>query len=343
MKREEWMDFLEPDTADLLAAENCLEKRRNRKKIPGKKWLALAVACMLLAALSTAVLASQGNKEGILFSWFQVTDTRERQLLGEMALEAEACAQDKGFTIQVKEAVSDGQGVYAVLEITAPQTVSLKDVYSLDLKPMLLNNGEDPAKAEVLRGGWYTSVLDWPEQNILTVLVSVEPAGVIAKKNLLLNICRIVEIKDGQDRTLAQGNWDLTVPVPGSVEKSVRQWTKISCGGEDYYVTKVKMTPLGVSISAVKKIPLSVLGKTAYWKWKEMTGTKDAVPGGWSKASFDDAGLTVKLKDGGIAEIVSGGSSGRLAFCERNIRWQGIVDPEEIEEIRMGDTTLGIK
>lgn len=328
MRQEEWLDFLEPDAEDLLEAEAFLWPKKKKGKLPKKKWMVLFAACLLFAALSTAVLAAKKTGGDGLQSWLQVADDRKKTIFEQLQLEPGMSAEDAGYTILVTDAASDGQDVYIMLDITAPDNIELDNVYGLDFRPGLLSDGsQDTDTADFLRGGWYAGVLAQPEPNRVTMLVSVSPATRMDGKNVLLSIRGIREMADGEDRVLAEGKWELVLKLPVYRPKRIRQWTKVSLEGEVYYVTSVELTPLGIRISAVKSVPLPGLGE------------KDS----WSKLSFEKAVISVQKKDGTRTEAISGSFGSSFLFCERSIRWQEIVDTEEIASVSIGGIPLKIR
>lgn len=328
MRQEEWLDFLEPDAEDLLEAEAFLWPKKKKGKLPKKKWMVLFAACLLFAALSTAVLAAKKTGGDGLLSWFQVADDSKRTIYEQLQLEPGMSAEDAGYTILVTDAASDGQDVYIMLDLTAPEGTELGDVYGLDFRPGLLSGGsQDADTADFLRGGWYAEVLAQPAPNRVTMLVSVSPSTRVDGKNLLLSIQGIREMADGEDRVLAEGEWELVLKIPVSGPKRIRQWTKANLDGEIYYVTSVEMTPLGIRIRAVKSAPLPVFGKES----------------SWSKLSFEKAVISVQKKDGTRTEAISGSFGSSFLFCEKSIRWQEIVDAEEIASISIGGIPLKIE
>lgn len=321
MKREEWIDFLEPEAADLMQAEACFQKRERNRKVPRRKWPVLMAACLLLAGLSAGAFAAQKGAGEHLLSWFLADGEKEKELLREMSVQAGMRAEDSGYQIRIEEAVSDGKQIYAVLAVTSLEGNSLEDVYGLDLLPRITKKETiDRNEGSVPGGGWHTEILEQNDPNRMTMLLMLSLSERAEGKYLLLDISKIREIKDGQDQTLAEGSWRLSLPVPKNAGKTVRQWTRAVCGQDTYYVTAVELTPLGVEIKAVK------------------TGGQS----GYSKESFQKASVTVVKKDGAVVEAYGEGGGGSFVFCRRQLSWHEIIDPEEITQVRIGDTVLKV-
>ena len=236
-------------------------------------------------------------------------------------MQAGMTAEDCGYQIRVEEAAGDGKQIYAVLEVTALQGDSLDHVYGLDLIPRVSKRETtDREEGFFSGGGWHTEVLEQTDANRMTLLLVLSLSEKRKEDYLLLDISGIREYVNGQDRALAEGSWRLSLPIPEDTGKTVRQWTKAVCGSDTYYVTAVELTPLGVGVEAVK-----------------LKG-----PSGYSKESFDKAAITVVKKDGTEVKAYGGGQSSAFIFCRRELLWHEILDPEEIAQVRIGDTLLKV-
>lgn len=365
MRQEVWMEYLEPDEADLLEAEALLwedmgetrgaadsgtnlqlqsirSAKDSRKHLSGKRWLVLLAACMLTFGIA-AVAASQ-NRNGWLSSYLQVSDKKEEELLWQMAAEVGASAEDAGYRIEVTECASDGNRIYALLTVTAPEDTTLDDrQYALEGMPWKVVE-ESLGGADFLAGGGYIEDVDRPAQNQAAFLLVWDVNDPVRGKEVVLKITGIkAYADDGSETVVAQGQWELMLQIPEMKTKAVRQWTKTEAGEDTYYVHEVELTPLGIRIKAVKAVQFFTLWKTAeYAVQKSVLRQNPAMPEGWSKEAFYELPVTVVYQDGSQEKITlqDNGSSG--FSCEKSVIFEKkrIVDPGEIMEIRLGETVL---
>lgn len=342
MKREEWMEYLEPDTEDLMEAEALLwetGKKSGKKRLTKKKWLVLLAACMLMAALGIGAAAGGKRQSEWFSSYFQTTDERTQELLERMQAGAGAAAKDAGYTIEVTEAVSDGREVYAVLTVTAPKGAALDaEGYGLTVNPYFWKEGKGGGRIMPGAGGGSTNEIDRPAQNQVRFLMNWQFEK-MEEKQLLLEVTQITAFEEEESRTLAEGEWTLLVDIPKGEVKTKRQLTKIQAMEETYYVYKVEAAATGVHISAVKRVRFSTLLKTAQY----LIGQRDALPAGWGKESFFALPVTIEYQDG-TAEVISAPDSayGRTFFLGETVRYgdNRLRAPEEIAGIRLGDIVL---
>lgn len=362
MKREEWMEYLEPDEADLMEAEALLwetdkktakilkqekesAQRRESRRLTKKKWLVLAAACMLTATLGLVAVAGGQTSDSWLSGFFQVSDKKTEELLTQMGAETGASAEDAGYRIEVTEAVSDGKGAYILLQVTALEgAVPEAEYHTLSVRPWLWK-GEETEERTAVTGGGYTEEIDRPGENQMTFLFAWDFQEKIEGKTLLLEIDRIEAYQNGEEGILADGKWELLVKLPKSSSKPVRQWKRVKTDEAAYHVYRVEISPLQITISSVKEVPLSSLWQTA----KNYLGLQNERIEGWSKEDFADLPVTVIYQDGSqkVFDSSGGGTGnrGRMWLCEKTVHFEEnrILDPDEIREVRLGDTVLKIR
>lgn len=376
MKREEWMEYLEPETVDLMEAEALLWKadgenrsrqrgadpagsetahvqsappeRRGGKRLSKRRWLVLLAACMLVAALGIAAAAAGGEQNGWFFSYFQVSGEKESALLGQMEAQAQTAAEDVGYRIEATESVSDGKRIYALLTVTAPEGAGFDErQYALEGMPWKAVS-ESLGGMSFLAGGGTIEEVGRPAQNQAAFLLVWDVAERINGQRIILRITGITAyLPDGSgEEAVAEGQWELELDIPEIETKKVRQWTRVRAGEENYYVTGVELTPLGARIRAVKAVRLSDLWKTAEYAVRRYVLRRDVpLPEGWGKEGFYGLPVSVRYRGGSEEEVLTQGGHGSFFSCEKSISFEQrrIVDPEEIEELRLGDVSLKIR
>lgn len=353
MKREEWMEYLEPEDADLKEAEallweNAVDKGRRRTRFSKKRWIVLLAACMLVAACGMVAAAGGGKKNGWLSSYFNVSDDRAKALLQQMDVEAEAVAEDAGYRIEVTESISDGNSIYALLTVTAPEGGGFDErQYRLDGSPWEVVD-ENLGGTDFLAGGGYIEDIGRPAQDQAAFWFVWDVRDEIKGRKVVLKITEITAYTgDGlAEEVVAEGEWELTLNIPEIETKTVRQWTRVETGEETYYVHEVTFTPLGLRINASKAVPFSLLWESAEYAVKKYVFRQNApFPDGWQKEAFYELPVTVIYQDGSRDVIrMQSNSSGGFA-CEKSVSFETkkLVDPVEIQEIRLGDTLLRCK
>lgn len=350
MKREEWMEYLEPEEADLKEAEallweNAVDKDRRRTRFSKKRWIVLLAACMLVAACGIVAAAGGGKKNGWLSSYFNVSNGREQELLWQMDAEAEAVAEDAGYRIEVTESVSDGNSIYALLTVTAPKGAGFDErQYRLDGSPWEKVE-EGLGGTSFLAGGGYIEDVGRPAKDQAAFLFVWDVNDEIKGRKVVLKITEIaVYTGDGlTEEVVAEGEWELMLSIPEIETKDVRQWTKVETGAETYYVHEVTFTPLGIHIHAVKAVPVSLLWESAEYAVKKYVFRQNTLfPNGWQKEAFYELPVTVVYQDGSEDVIRMQNNSSRGFSCEKSVSFETkkLVDPAEIQELRLGDTLL---
>lgn len=350
MKREEWMEYLEPETEDLMEAEALLwgdsgEKKRGRTRNFRKKRFVLLAACVLLAAFGIVAAAGREQRNGWLSSYFNASEGRKQELLAQMDVGAEAAAEDAGWRIAAEECVSDGSHIYALLSVTAPEGAEFDErQYCLE-GSLLKKEDERLGGAGFLPGGGYIEDVGHPAPNRASFLFAWEVNGEIKGKEVILSITKIGAYGEGSptEEIVAEGNWELPLDIPEAETKTVRQWKRVTAGTETYYVYQVAVTPLGIRIRAWKSVPLSALWESAEYAVKKYVLRRDAAfPDGWQKEAFFALPVTAVYQDGTTEELWMQGSSSKGFTCEKSLSFEAkkLVDPAEIKELRLGDVKL---
>lgn len=350
MKREEWMEYLEPKKEDLMEAEALLwgdsgEKRRGRTRIFGKKRLVLLAACILVTAFGIVAAAGREQRNGWLSSYFNASEGRQQELLAQMDIGAGAATEDAGWRIAAAECVSDGSHIYALLTVTAPEGSEF-DERQYCLEGSLLKKGDERSGgAGFLAGGGYIEDVGHPAPNQASFLFAWEVNGEIKGKEVILSITKIAAYKEesSAEEIVAEGNWELPLEIPDAETKTVRQWKRVTAGTETYYVYQVSVTPFGIRIRAWKAVSPSALWESVEYAVKKYVLRRDAAfPDGWQKEAFFELPVTAVYRDGTTEELWMQGSSSKGFTCEKSLSFETkkLVDPAEIKELRLGDVKL---
>lgn len=342
------MEYFEPEEADLAEAEALLQRNavRSRKYRIGKKWPTLLAACLLTAALGIAAAAAGQGQDGWLASYFHVSEEKTGALLEQLGADGNAAAEDAGYRIEVAESASDGYSIFAVLKVTATEGAAFDDrQYALSVIPW--EASDKPGNERFLQGGGYIEELERIAQDQAVFLYVWDVSETVSKKQIVLKISEITAYgEDGTEETVAQGQWDLRMEFPKSETRMKRQWTKLTAGEDIYYVSAVGVTPFGIRIRAIKAVSFGTLWRTAaYGVKKYILGQNAGLPAGWTKESFEQLAVTVVYEDGSKAALRTQSSAGSGFFCEKSVLYEekGIVDPDRIKEVWLGDTPLKLK
>lgn len=350
MKREEWMEYLEPQKEDLMETEALLwgasgNTQRGRTRIFRKKRIVLLAACILLAAFGIVAAAGKEQRNGWLSSYFNVSDGGEQELLQQMDVGAESAAEDAGWQIAATECISDGSHIYALLTVTAPEGAEF-DERQYYLEGSLFKKADESlGGANFLAGGGDIEDVGRPAANQAAFLLAWELNDEIKGKTVILSVKKIAAYggKNPVEEVVAEGNWELMLDIPEIETKTVCQWTRVKVGADTYYVYKVTVTPLGIRIHAWKAVPLSTLWKSAEYAVKKYVFRCDAAfPDGWQKEAFYDLPVTAVYQDGTTEELWTQGNSSKGFTCEKSLSFETkkLVDPAEIKELRLGDVKL---
>lgn len=342
MKREEWVEYLEIEESDLLETEGLLWGKR-RRSLGRRRWIVLAAACILLIALSIVAVAGVPGPGGWFASYFRVSDEKSEELLKQMELEAGSYAEDAGYRIEISEAVSDGKCVYVLLRLTASTGEMPRGEYAgMSLLPWLQE--EKRGGITALTGGGYVEPIGRTEEDAMDFLFVWDFGKKVEGKRLLLEIDS-VETDSGEEETRRiEGDWKLSLKIPKSERRAFRQWREVKTAQSSYFVYKVELSPLQITVSAVKRISFPQLWQAAM----NYLGLQNERIEGWDKEDFRGLPVHIIYQDGREEILDVGGGSvsnhSRIWFCEKTVHYGNnrIVDLDSIREIRLGDTVLKI-
>ncbi len=282
-------------------------KARRRKKI--QRFLTAAAACALVISLGTGAFASLSTDERLLQVLHADSQSQIKQL-GEMHTSLNLTDSSDGYTVTIKEAISDRHNAWVLIELQAPQGVVLDEDLVLfdDIRIQMEREGGYgfgiyPISDDIADDNKLSYILDFSARNKLAGQeLSITFADL--KRNIVNEELSIIG-----EQMLEEGPWNFTVEIPKKDNTvSMWQWKQLQSGALQFAVMKLELSPLCLSMDMMK------INNIIYWQ-------------------LQNERVNVYLKDGTELSLNVSGSGSGGALIQYQYEFPYPIQLEQIERI----------
>jgi hypothetical protein len=300
--------------------------------------LAAALAAAFLLTATTALAVSNGWHEKFM-EYFGIGAGQTNLLDGAVGTPG-ASVTENGVTVEVLQTLADGLGVYAIFEVTVPESAGMTDAAKFGEVLFTAEKGKD---ADGYRSADGRTVITDVSGNKITAVAYFLPNEPIVDGTLSLFICDIIGYENYEIpglgyaprletfETLVAGEWSLKWDFTYTdTSKKTTPNVPVESAG-DAVIAEIAISPVSISVIAEGTMRTEM------------------------ESVFDMAVVTVALKDGstiayGIgvdfdnAMYSSGlvGSEGMLCRYRMFNRFSRIIDPDDVVSVAVGDLVIPI-
>ncbi len=346
-----------------------------------RKMWTLAAACVLVLAMATVSFAAIALDKNF-FDFFGARNQEQQEMLGNLSAVIDRQTTDNGWTLDVREAVGDGNTVNVLFDLIAPEGTTLdQDYYSFSTA--FVDLPDNPRGG----AGYYFELLpdDDPADNKLTMMLCYDTERNLSGSTMRFRFSDLMVPKNQEEMALidalpprtepgtpgdeydvnklvASGNWEIDFPLNyRDVSAAIKPDADISLYGGDCKITQVRYSPISVSMT-IKGKSIAVYDSQP----PEIYGTDNGGDGSAALQPADDAmislepaegesqgaengvygttdqELRVTLKDGTVVATGGTGTSITGNTLTVNSRFQEIIDPADIASISYGGVEIPV-
>lgn len=249
-----------------------LPEREPQRRKPRRYVRGIAVAAAMLFLILVVVFSTSKTEANVISTFkhsilhFFNIEEKESKDLGVEKHQTWVESKPDLF-IEMKETVVDSQGIYLLVQVTAPANIELEDKITFDY--YAFSEGENYNADNLISGATSCDLLEVMEgkPNVGTYVVNISPDEEIAEGSSV-TACFKDLTRDpygSEPELLVEGMWSITFTVNYTTEEEItiegNSDMTFPFLGTTATVGKIKVTPLGMSIrSDVSNVPYDDLG-----------------------------------------------------------------------------------
>lgn len=283
-------------------------KRKSRKVNFSKRKICLIIiACIL-------VFSAVGVSAAVIFNWneklsnYLKVDTVQKEKLSTTGMEINKSVTNNNLTITAVQSVGDKYGLYLLLDIVAPENITLSKDYNFSRLNIKIDG--------LIAYGYKYSIID-AKENTATLLINVNTSEDLNNRELSITMNDLGYYNDSnkQDKfnSIIEGTWDISWKLnykDVSKDYEVNRDMKIY-GGEAIFKS-INVSQFSATIVLIEKTKFDIHSHDSPWDKNQ--------------------GIIVKLKNG---EIIDMNNCGNI-FDDTTVitmSFGRVIDVNEIESI----------
>ena len=296
-----------PQSNTVHQAIDAPAKQTHKKR--GRRFFTVLASCALVLSLGTAAIATFSTDTRLLQALHADSQSQIAQL-NAMNTQLHVTAHADGYTVTLREAISDRHNTWMLLEVEGPEDTVL------DENLVLFDTVR--VQMEKMSSHGYT-IYTLPDENQndnrLTMILDFSARNQLAGQRLTLEFEHLISnIVDAEQQIigvnhLADGPWKFELHVPKKDSTvSMWQWKTLTIGEKDFLLTKIEVSPLSITLNATK------INHIAYLQLK-------------------NSELHVWLKDGTELEVERSGSGSNHVQMQYQYTFPYPVQLDQIDRI----------
>lgn len=304
------------------------EKKREAYQL---RWSGMAAAAAVAACLlaTTAFAAKAAGLDRRLLEFLGAGEQAEALIAGAQVVDKSV--KDAGSTLTVREVLGDGNNLYILLNLTAPEGTVL-DAYNYRFRDDYLGfEGQDSWQSTDCTKLEDTDLAD----NSLDLVLKVTTDGIPADGTVTLELSDLESAAGYGERYVPvdlPGTWKVSFPLEYTdCSRSVSgMWEAVSLYGQEAAVTEVSVSPLSVTVKG---------------SCKTMDEAVDAARAAGVEGWFP---VTLRFKDGTEFTTNSEAGDNFTSLTKRsdfytNWTFHKVIDPEQVESVEFFGGSIPMK
>ena len=302
-----------------------LEEEKSQKVIQPRKIKVFRLSKM--AAVFAAILFMSGmvlasvKEDGVFFDFLHVNNNKVKNSINNMSTTIEKEKKVNGYSVKLRECLSDNNVAYILFDITAPEGVKLDAMqYFFEKQSITVDGGGSM--------GYNSTELEDEDKddNKIRIMYSLDHHKGVAGKNIKVDLENLSYCTDDSELiTKANGSWEFEFSLDKNVEcKRIWQFKKMQIDNRTYWITSMQISPISLTVDINRSI--ANLWQPGYLNTSDLMGQ-----------------LEVTLETGEKVNIISEGVGTKGIGYSGSYLFEKALDLDQIKSIQYRGITFKYK